>query len=320
MTDTTQPHDDAIDRLVGQHLERRFEGVDTSGLLARIQADRTTHDSAPSVEVARGKRGWSRSFAWPVVTAIAAMVLLFVGGRILVPDSANAAITLRGVQSEHARPVDHCYRVQFAPDPRFWDKGNPLSGPSTSVLWTRGDRFWSACTIGGLHLNIGREASGGLWISPSREKGIRFANDSSALPEKLDVLCAVNSMSVPRLVEEVLADFELHSDPSSQRAAKGKSLVWARLKADRTHPLISDALLEIDPETNVLNRLVLWITKDGQPGGTVTYTLLESGQLDDERYRLETYLNDDAEIEVHTLPPPEDAADFGDSSDPLKTH
>jgi len=316
MTDSTQPNDEAIDRLVQQHLERRFEGVDTSGLLARIQADRTAEHPQPTVEVASTKPGWSRSFTLPVVTAIAAMVLLFVGGRILVPHSANAALTLRGVQSEHTRSVDHCYRVQFAPDPRFWDGKNRLAGPSTSVLWTRGDRFWSACTIGDLHLNIGREVGGGLWISPSREKGIRFANDRSELPEKLAVLCAVNSMSVPRLVEEVLADFELHTDPSSRRAPEGKSLIWARLKANRTHPLISDALLEIDPQTNILNRLVLWITRDGQPGGTVTYTLLESGQLDDDSYRLETYLNDDAEIEVHTLPLPEDAADFEDSSVP----
>lgn len=297
MTDSTQPKDEAIDRMIGQHLKRRFEGVDTTRLLARIQADGMRHDPQPAVEVASANPRWSRSYALPVVTAIAAMVLLFVGGRILVPHSANAALILRGVQSEHAGPVDYCYRVQFAPDPRFWDKKNQLAGPSTSVLWTRGDRFWSACSIGEVHLNIGSEASGGLWISPSPEKGIRIANDDLALPEKLAILCAVNSMSVPRLIEEVLADFELHSDPSSQRAADGKSLVWARLKADRTHPLISDALLEIDPDTNILNRMVLWITRDGQPGGTVTYTLLESGQLDDQRYQLETYLNDDAEIE-----------------------
>jgi hypothetical protein len=306
MIDREQPNNDAVDKIVKQYVEREIGSVDATGLVARVRAthqqgnasnDRLPHRRT-TLKPPLARR--SLAFTWVAMTTVATM-LAFAGGRYLGPRSANAAVVLRSVQFEHARAVDHCYRVQYAPDPRYWDGKNQLEGPSTSTLWTRGDRFWSDCTMGSLQLKLGREANGIFWVSPSSSKGIRFTNDATDLPEAVAVICAVNSMSVPRLMEEVLADFDLHADPSAQHADGAKTLVWARLKPGRSHPLLSDALLEINPETNVLNRLVLWTTRDGHPGGTVTYTLLESSEIGDDRYRLESHLDVDAEIEVHTL-------------------
>lgn len=317
MSDREQPNNDAVDKIVRQYVEREIGSVDATGLVARIretrQQENASDDRLPhrhsTLKPQLARR--SRSLTW-VAMATAATMLAFVGGRYLGPHSANAAVVLRSVQSEHARAVDHCYRVQYAPDPRHWDGKNKLEGPSTSTLWTRGDRFWSDCMMGSLHLKLGREANGIFWVSSSSSKGIQFTNDAADLPKAVAMICAVNSMSVPRLVEEVLADFELHADPSAKDAGGAKTLVWARLKPGRSHPLLSDALLEIDPKTNVLHRLVLWTTRDGHPNGTVTYTLLESSELSDDRYRLESHLDVDAEIEVHTLPGAEGEDHFGE--------
>lgn len=303
---TGMPHrDQAVDRLVREHVERAIENTDAATLIDRIRATRERTEQRRRVFPTsgsgnRGGRRWSQPVAWAAMMILAATIA-FVGGRHLGPHAASAAVVLRDVQSTHARRIDHCYRVQFAPDPRTWDGRNKLEGPSNSVLWTRGDRFWSDCTIADVRLKLGREADGTLWVSPSASKGFRFANDPADLPKTVSLICAVNAMSVPQLVKEVLADFDLHADPAADTADGSKRLVWARLKPNRTHPLLSDALLEINVETNVLNRLVLWMVRDGQPRGTVTYTLLESTQHGDDRYRLESHLNADAEIESQTL-------------------
>lgn len=307
--------DDAIDQLVKRHVEREIAHVDTTGLVARVRATRRHPATAdkwwrmrPSTTHAPATRRWSRSISWVAMTACA-VGIAFAGGRYLDPSSANAAVVLRGVQFEHARPVDHCYRVQFAPDPRFWDGKNKLEGPSMSVLWTRGDRFWSDCRIGDIQLTLGRDVDGTLWVSTSPSKGIQFTNDASELPKAVALVCDVNSMSVPQLVEDVLADFDLHVDPAADRSQR-MTLVWARLKLGRTHPLLSDALLEIDPQTNVVNRLVLWTVRNGHPSGTITYTMLESTPQSDDRYSLQSHLDADAEIEVHTLPAADDETAF----------
>lgn len=310
MTDNQSHSDDAIDRLVGDYVRREIEQADATKLLTRIRmADGPVSRSAeyPSGSNARPGQRWT--LTWAAMTSVAVLIA-FLGGRFLSSDSADASTVLRTVQSEHARKVDHCYRVQFAPDPRYWDGKNQLEGPSTSVLWTRGDRFWSDCTIGKLHLQIGREADGTLWISSSPSKGIRFTNDASRLPKAVSLICAVNSMSVPRLVEEVRADFDLHTETSAEGADGVKTIVWAKLKPDRTHSMLSDALLEIDPQTNILNKLVLWMVRDGHPSGTVTFTLMESAMRDDRQYQLQSHLNEDAEIEIHTLSDPDDEPDF----------
>ena len=176
-----------------------------------------------------------------------------------------------------------------------------LEGPSESVLWTRGDRFWSDCSIGDIRLAIGREEDGTLWVSPSRKKGIRFAGGDSQLPKEVAVLCDVNSLTVPALMDEVLADFDLRAEGPSSHAAEATSLVWARLKPGRSHPLISAALLEIDARSGALLRLVLWTVREGRPNGTVTYTLFDSATRGDDDYRLESHLDPGAEVEIQSF-------------------
>ncbi len=314
--------DEAIDRMVAEHMDRRARQLDAGSLLARIRLSRQVQMAlapampqssaggqpspgslAESVSDSAVRRHWFATMSWPLWSGLALLIAFFVGhhwGGL----PANAASALRDLQAVHQSNIDRCYRVQYAPDPRFWDESNRLEGPSNSILWTRGDRFRSDCTLADLRLKIGRAEDGSLWIVPSPEKGkkgIQFSSSPANLPREVSLLCAVNAMTVPRLVDEVLADFELRVDRSRTGSQPSRTAVWATLKPGHTHPLIESALLEIDSETGALMGLVLSMVRDGQPRGTVTYTFLEAAVHDDALYKLRTHLNEDATIEKHSF-------------------
>ena len=289
---------DAIDQLVRDHLDRQAAGLDTSGLLEKIRAEIPLTGEAtvmrrtdPAGQQARQRRRW----LWPGAIA-AGLLIAFLGGRYLNPAAASPDTLLREVQAVHSRPVDHFYQVQFAPDPRYTDPDNPMDRPTDNTLWTRGDRFWCDCALGDHRLAVGRDETGQMWCAPSRDKGILLPSRESEISPELRMICAINSMSIPRLVDDVLEDFKLHAEPSSGGVAAESSVVWARLKPGQTHRLISSAVMEVDAGSDVVQRLVLWIVKDGHPHGTVTYSLVESGVHDDEQYRLSAHLDAGAEI------------------------
>jgi hypothetical protein len=309
MTDPeAEGHDeDAVDRFVKAYLDEVIEQTDATRLESRIRAglpplaplEGATTRPGPAAGRPAPARRWSGSLGWSVAAATI-VVAAFLGGRHFNPAAANAATILRQARVAHAGGIDRCYRVHFEPDPRYWDRTKVLDGPSESVLWTRGDRFWSDCSIGNIRLAIGREEDGTIWVSPSRRKGIRFAGGDSQLPREVAVLCDVNSLTAPTLMDDVLVDFNLDVEgPTTPVPARGAtSVVWARLKPGRSHPLISTALMEIDARSGTLIRLVLWTVREGQPKGTVTYTLIDSATQGDDVYRLDFHLDPDAEVEL----------------------
>ncbi|SIO67915.1 hypothetical protein SAMN05444166_8463 [Singulisphaera sp. GP187] len=308
MSDPEERIFEAVDRLVRAHLDGQTERTDATDLHARIREELAPAARPAAATIRTGRAAWISFEHWPRVLSwsmgaalIAIVVGAFFGGRSLSPTTANAATLLRTARGIHAHGLDRCYRVHYAPDPRYWDGKKMLEGPSESVLWTRGDRFWANCTIGTIHLAIGREADRSLWVSPSRMHGIRFADRESQLPHDVAVLCEINSMTVPSLMDEVLADFHLRAEGPTSNAGTTPNLVWARLKPGRSHSLISAALLEIDAQSGVLLRLILWTVREGRPNGTVTYTLIQSAKQDDEQYRLASHLDPGAKVEIHRL-------------------
>jgi len=290
----TELHEaEPVDRLVRSYLDRMTEQTDATVLVSRVRASRN----------AQPRLRQKRSFRWVMWGAMsaAAVVLAFVGGRQFGAQPLFAAAVVQDARTVHAGKMDRCYLVQFVPDPASWDGRNKLNGPSRSVLWTRGDRFWAECEIADLTLSIGRTEDGALWATPSRAKGIRFSNERSQLPPDIAVLCDINSMSIPKLLDDVLADFEIRGEEVTTPGGEPRIIVWAGLKPGHTHSLISHAMLEIDAKSNVIVRQVLWTVQDGRPKGTVTFTLLRSAPPDDAQYRLESHLDDNAQIEVHRM-------------------
>ncbi|QDT52355.1 hypothetical protein Pan44_03650 [Caulifigura coniformis] len=292
---TPPPSDtpDPIDDLVGDYLRRVAGQTDAGPLLERIEADRRLTLSATESPRASSSRSLSRSAAWGLIAAV--MLVAFLGGRYFDTSSVQAATLLKNVRTVHRRSVDRCYLVQHAPESR--SGGQPPSEGSESLLWTRGDHFWSDAVVGSSRIKIGRDASGTIWLSSSPQKGIRFQANSSAIPRELTTLCQISSLTVPVLVDEVLTDFDINTDGPSDRPDGRRSVIWARLKNGRSHSFLSAAMLEVDVERNLLVRLVLWLHQPKGPGGTVTYTLIDRPAPGLQSYRLESHLDADAVIE-----------------------
>ena len=293
MNETRSEGPDSIDDLVAGHL-RRLEGcADPASLLERIEADRRLTTAMPAA-MPRPVRPLRRLALGSLMAAV--VLIAFLGGRYFDSGSAHAASLLKDVRSVHIQGIDRCYLVQHAVEPDLQSK--PADLASDSILWTRGEYFWSDTAIGSKRLKIGRDESGTIWLASDARKGIRFST-ASAIPKDVETLSQIASMTVPVLVDEVLTDFEIRTD----RPVAGRSVVWAQLKAERSHAFLSAAMLEVDLERNLLVRLVLWMHKAGAPNGTVTYTLVDRPAPGDASYRLESHLDADAVIEVHSFKP-----------------
>ncbi len=293
-----------VDELVRTYLEQQFERLDTSGLRSRISVTSATtaslDDATPDVKTLT-TASTNRSFGRKLTFGLAASVVVvtaFLGGRYFSPASASAATVLQSVRAVHSQLVDRCYQIHYVPDNRYWDGKNKLLGPSQSLLWTRGDRFLADCRIGDVTLTIGRDTDGVLWVSPSRKKGIVFEGSDVRLPSDLATLCDINTMSFAKLVDEVLADFDLEIEERRASGGEPKSVIWAQPKSGRPHPLISAAVIEVDDTTKAIERLVIWVLRDGRPNGTVTYSWTETTRQSDPFYAMTSHLDLDAVIDV----------------------
>lgn len=320
------------DRLVRDRLDRLASRTDATALIGRLRNVDAEDDFPSPVGVAsrlsetterrprrsRQKGVRRQAFAWAVPTIAVAAAAFFIG-RWLSPSTADAAQVVTAARAALSPNVDRSYRGTFHPDPDYWDGKNVLRGPSETILWTRGDRFWAKtqwkATGGGeAKLVYGRDEKGTIWLSPSPSSGMRFS--SGETPTEIDLYCAINSMTASRLLDDVLTDFDLQTCDSFDSAAKGEAVgfhgrgvshlprtaVMATLKPGRSHPFLSSALLEID-ESDALVRLILWTLDNGQPRGTMTYTLVDTAELDDAEYRLPYHVDEDAEISERAFEP-----------------
>lgn len=290
---------DPVDELVAGYLRHVEARNDAGSLVERIDADRRLNVSVRPGDSRPAGRSARRAVAWSLMAAV--VLVAFLGGRYFDSGSAQAATLLKNVRTVHIQSVDRCYLVQHVPEP---DSDSKSAGKtSESILWTRGDHFWSDAAFGSKRLKIGRDESGVIWLAPSPTKGIRFSPDETLYPKEVETLCQINSLTVPVLVDEVLADFDLQTDRPIAHAYGRRSIIWARLKSGRSHAFLSAAMLEVDVERNLLVRLVLWIHTAKGPNGTVTYTLADRPAPGDDSYRLESHLDVEAVIEDRTFKP-----------------
>jgi hypothetical protein len=317
-----------VDRLVREHLDRLASQIDATALIDRLRnveaasvraqpltlaSKLHTAEEAPSVRSAGRTKAWrAPRLAWAVPT-IAVVVAAFFIGRWLSPSTADAAQVVHAARAALRLHGDRSYRGTFHPDPSYWDGKNLLRGPSETILWTRGDRFWAETRWNDVRLVYGRDETGTIWLSPSRSSGMRFSGGQT--PAEIELYCAINSMTASRLLDDVLADFDLQTCDVSGEAGSGRDSdvgtrtlgqrrtgVMATLKPGRSHPFLSSALLEID-ESDTLVRLILWTLDDGRPRGTMTYTLIETADLDDAVYRLPYHVDEDAKISERAFEP-----------------
>ncbi len=314
---------EVVDRLVKAHLDSEIARTDASDLHARIRES--------LVIPARPERAFLK-FCWPARIAFGRAsrgIQLVDGSR---PDRDRR-------RSLPRRPIPQPNRGQCG-DPLADRTGDPRPRGSTGAIGStlrlipatgtesrcskalRKVCFGPAVTGSGPTARSGPSVSRSVakpiansgW-SPSRKHGIRFDDHDSQLPRDVAVLCDINSMTVPALMDDVLADFQLRAEtPSGAERDDFRNLVWARLKPGRSHSLISAARSEIDakerrpPSLDPLDR----------PGRTTEWhgDLLpcsKASNRGDEQYQLVTHIDPDAKLEVHSpgSPPKADSLKSG---------
>lgn len=198
------PPEPGLDAAVRAHLDADAGRTDGRAAWEAVLA-RLTADTAPTPAIPTRRR-WGRAVA--AVASLAAAVLVGVvfwpGPREVV---ASPADVIRAARSTHAGGPDRCY--SFALDfpqplkdrfPLLADDGRP------NRVWTRGDEFVVVPGFTGRGA-WGRDASGRVWVAPSREAAARFTPDE--LPQKLKEAVTVRGMVLDTLLGELLAGYDL---------------------------------------------------------------------------------------------------------------
>jgi hypothetical protein len=227
---------------------------------------------------------------WRPLTALAASLVLaaLLGALFLAQASARPATIVQRALKAHAAALDRCYRVSGGWDAPRRDEAE--SARRETRVWTRGDRFWVEVRAEGRPAAWGRDEQGRIWFTSSPDAGGWF--DADEVPERLAQVCDLRSLQPESLLRSMLADFDLRREPD----AAGNHLIHAELKPGREHPLYHGALLEMDAASGVLRRAVVERVAPGRSRVPVTFTLVESGLLDDASYTLAGHLSADAEI------------------------
>ncbi|HWA99667.1 MAG TPA: hypothetical protein VG713_14290 [Pirellulales bacterium] len=308
--------DDEIDAFVLRHLEQQAESFDPRPLLARIQRDVTENDATllreSGVEDSAKSNGLKttaitfgrfgrlansralRRFAY-AAASLATIVLMAVVWRSTEQESAAAVV--RETRLIHALPVDRCYLVEV--QRRGYAGADILPVNRVDRLWTRGDQFFLESTNAEHRWAWGRDETGSYWTTYGRRAGFKLEPDE--IPGWLETSCDILSMRLETMLDEVLRDFTLTWDHDASHP--GLKVVHASDNRGRRLPWLKEARLEIDSETKVLRKAIVFRRdKQGQIV-TVTYTLAGMEAQPDGSYQLESRLEQPAEIYTRTNKP-----------------
>ena len=249
---------------------------------------------------------------WPLALAASFVLVAMISALVLLNQtSASAAELVRHALKTHAFGPDRRYRVEVKLDPALQTQ-NTTAPAAETYLWTRGDRCWIETRTENQTVAWGHDEQGQVWFALSPKVGARFdpqearqrmamfremfgmqgAPQFAKCFDRLSLACDLCSLKVETLLQGVLNDFDL------RREALGADnyLIHADLKPGCTNAYCRDAQLEVDSQNGVLQKLTVHRLHNGQPAGTVTFTLVESGDEPDSSYTLAGHLDADAVI------------------------
>jgi hypothetical protein len=251
---------------------------------------------------------------WPLALAASfALLAMLAAFMLLNQTSASAAELVRHALKTHAVAPDRCYRVEIKLDPAL-QKTNQAPSSETR-LWTRGDRCWIETRSDKQTVAWGHDEQGQVWFALSPKTGVRFdpaearqrlawmeqfrqmrglqgPTEFAKCFDRLSLACDLCSIKVETLLNATLADFDLRRESNGA----DNNLIHAELKPGRTNLYCREVSLEVDAPSGVLQKLVVHRLHNGQPAGTVTFTLVESSEQTDASYTLAGHLAADAVI------------------------
>jgi hypothetical protein len=278
MSEPKRLTDDEVETLVRTYLVRQEESVDAQRILAGVRARARTGRPGGFYRL--------RAWGWQLAAAAALLGALLVSLQ-LGTGQASAETLVREARQAHALPVDRGYRIDIEPDPAMLEE-YPLLAPKQEMLWTRGDRFWMEASTPSKKWAWGRDSQDRVWLAINPQKGLRF--DADEVPEPLAVACDVRCLRVETVLGDFLRDFDLRRERVAPPGEPAVYRIHATLKPGHKHPSLRAALVEIDPDHKILQRLVLWRMVDGKDTAKVTFTLVDTRPQADASYELEGHL------------------------------
>lgn len=286
---------DPIERAVRDHLDRAAAGVDARSILTRVKAA----GASPSTV----RRGWRTRLAWvsgAAVTAVAAGIALVVlfgdhrpTGDLVAKESPEELI--RQAQVTHAAPADRCYAVaaEWDPNAAALVRVGPLA--RRAKLWTRGDQFWVEATAPDGHaVAWGQNKDGTIWIAPNRRFGLVY--DPTEVAEPILRYCDLMSLRVVTTLGEVLEQYDLFRRDSGLPGEPVRIDATLRQLPRNPTPRFRRVELELDPDTKVIRKAVLTRQINGEPVGTLTFTLVDTAAQPDRAYEVRGHLDDDGRV------------------------
>jgi hypothetical protein len=284
-----------VDRLVRAALDADASDVDVARLERAIEAQLAAEALIPAavqLPSAQFQTPTRRLFLRSGVAAAACLATAggLAGYLLLTPTKANAFSLVQSAQLALAEVADRCYRVEMDA-PKSWPF---LRMDSSTLLWTRGDRYRVEMDRGGEPLVWGQDEKQRIWMVYSPDRGLLF--ETRDLPPSVHQSLSYLRLDVRRLTGAMLQDCDLKF-PSDKPVRRGDAVatIAATVKHGRKSFQFEAATLDIDLLTKAVRRLELRL-RNGSEDGRIQFTFVEETPQSDDSYRLASHLLPDATI------------------------
>lgn len=242
---------------------------------------------APSIQpmsVSPSRIRFRTQWAWALAASVVFAALI--GGLVFMSQStASAAAVVREALKVHSALLDRCYRVEVR-----GERDGDAPPRQESLLWARGNAFWTEIRGAEQTAAWGRDEAGSVWFALSPKIGARLA--AAEVPEELEMACDLRSVRLESFLQDILKDYDLRREPASSETDR----IYAEPKAGAPHAKYSSALLEVDLQTHVLRRVTLHRAHAGRAVAVVSFTFIESALQSDANYSLEGHLDADGVV------------------------
>jgi len=125
-----------------------------------------------------------------------------------------------------------------------------------------------------------------------RKLGMVFEKDETGEP--VARACEVMGVRIPALLDEIASDADLAQEDTGGIVEPYRVSATFRI-GPRMFP-VRKVTLWIDRESKVVQKMVIERLFQGQPVTTFTFTLLESGTIDDKLYEIAGHLDENGRV------------------------
>jgi len=292
MSDSSKFSDDRIDSLVRSYLADDSGAVDTAANARAVQQRLAQSTVADVIGIRR--RHFRKAVRWAM--SIAAVLLVGAGTAYfaLGPKPTSAYSIMTAASAAITPDSDRCYRIEIASRGNRFKKHPILRNIDGSLLWTRGDRFRVTPDKTEGTLNMGQDDRRKFWVVCSENLGLSY--NPGEVPQILAVARSVLNLDLEKLAKQFLEQYSFDFEEAGPDDGADTIVLRATALPNRPRLAIDNARLTIERRTNVIRKMELSRMADGEPLGTITFTLVSAEPQPASSYRLQHHLGPKAEI------------------------